>query len=405
MRGASPGHGSRVIAGSLVVAQTAFAFVLLMGAGLLLRSFANMLAVDPGFDPRQLINVRIAVPADKEKTFPPRLEKALDEIPGLRVSLASSTPFVFVPHYQVSMPLDSVGLRDYSIPSGAAQPSAYHSGVSLSYLSTMHIPLREGRWFREADTARRHAVVVDEGFENRYFRGRSAIGQRIVLNSGIPQNEDDWLQIVGVVGNVRHNGIEDKSGLPFVYEPFSQVPLYGTMSVFVRTNRPVAEIADLMRNTVTAIDPAIPIVEIAPMARVIGESLGDRRGLVQLIGAFAGIALLLSAVGIYGVLAYDVSRRTKEIGVRTAIGATRWQIAVMVVRQGMRKTITGLTIGIIAAACLGRMITSLLFEVKPTDPLVYAAVSVGLLFVAAFACWLPARRAANVDPVVALRAE
>jgi predicted permease len=376
-----------------------------MGAGLLLRSFANVLAINPGFDPQQVINARIAVPADREKSFPPQLEAALDGIPGMEVSLASSTPFVFVPHYQVSMPLDSVGLRDYLIPSGAAQPSAYHSGVSLSYLMTMHIPLREGRWFNEADQVRRHAVVVDESFASRYFSGRHAVGQRLVLNGGTPQNENDWLEIVGVVGDVRHNGIDDKSGLPFVYEPFPHVPLFGTMSVFIRTDRAVSEVADLLRNKMAAIDPSLPLVQVATMDHVISESFGSRRGIVLLTAAFSGIALLLSAIGIYGILAYDVSRRTKEIGVRTAIGATRWQIASMVVRQGIGKTIAGLLIGFVATVMLGRFITSLLFEVKPTDPLVHGAVSLLMLFVATAACWLPARRATKVDPVVALRAE
>jgi predicted permease len=404
-RGMSSSHGARTAAGSLVVAQTAFAFVLLMGAGLLLRSFANMLAAEPGFDPHQVINARIAVPADKEKKLPPRLEEALGEIPGVEVALASSTPFVFVPHYQVSMPLDSVGLRDYAVSSGAPQPSAYHSGVSLTYLKTMRIPLRAGRWFKEEDKVRRHAVVVDESFARRYFPGGSAVGRRIVLNGGAPKKDDDWLEIVGVVGNVRHNGLEDKSGLPFVYEPLSQVPLYGTMSVFIRTDRPASEVANLLRNKVAAIDPTLPIVQIAPMAQVIGDSLERHRGIAQLIAAFGGIALLLSAVGIYGVLAYDVSRRTREIGVRSAIGATRGQIAWMVIRQGMQKTILGLFLGVIVTALLGRFISSLLFEIQPTDPLIYIAVSLGLVLVAFVACWLPARRAARVDPMVVLRTE
>ena len=405
VRGASSSRSARLMAGSLVVAQTAFAFMLLMGAGLLLRSFANIVAVDPGFDPHQVISARIAIPEEKEKMFPPKLDELLSEIPGITASLASSTPFVFVPHYQVSMPLDSVGLRGYTLPVGAAQPSVYHGGVSPSYLATMHIPLREGRWFTEADKVRRHAVVVDENFANRYFPAHSPIGQRLVLNSGTPEKEEDWLEIVGVVGNVPHNGIEDKSGLPFVYEPLPHVSLFGTMSVFIRSTRPMSEIADLLRSKVAAIDPTLPIVQIAPMSQVIGESFDGRRGIAQLIGAFAGTALLLSAVGIYGVLAYDVSRRTKEIGLRSAIGATRGQIAGMVLAQGMRKTIIGLLIGLIATSVLGRFAASLLFEVKPSDPLVYGAVSLVLLSVASVASWLPARRAVKIDPMIALRTE
>jgi predicted permease len=404
-RGTSQNRTSRAASGVLVVMQTAIAFVLLMGAGLLLRSFFNAVAVKPGFDPRQLINARIAVPADKERSFPPRLEQALSEIPGIDVSLASSTPFVLIPHYQVSMQLDAFGLRAYPLPAGAPQPSIYRGGVSLSYLRVMHIPLLQGRWFNESDKLNPRTTVVDESFANRYFPGRSAIGQRIVFNSAPPGKEEDWLEIIGVVGNVRHNGIEDRSGLPFAYMPLSQMSLYGTMSVFIRTDRSLAEVSGLLRKKIAAIDPTLPIVAIEPMAGVINESLGNRRGIVQLIGSFAGLALLLSAVGIYGVLSYDVSRRTKEIGVRSAVGATRAQIAGMVIRQGMKKTILGLLIGLAGAATLSRFATSLLFEVKPNDPSIYAAGAAVLLAVAFLATWIPARRAAKVDPVIALRAE
>ena len=404
-RGISPNRASRLTSGALVVMQTAFAFVLLMGAGLLLRSFFNAVAVKPGFDPRQLINARIAVRTDKEKSFPPRLEQALSEIPGIDVSLASSTPFVLIPHYRVSMQLDAFGLRDYPLPAGAPQPSIYRGGVSLSYLKVMHIPLRQGRWFNESDELHPRTTVVDESFANRYFPGRSAVGQRIVFNSAPPGKEEDWLEIIGVVGNVRHNGIEDRSGLPFAYMPLSQMSLYGTMSVFIRTDRSLAEVSGLLREKVAAIDPTLPIVAIVPMGEVINESLGNRRGIVQLIGSFAVLALLLSAVGIYGVLSYDVSRRTKEIGVRSAIGATRSQIAGMVIRQGMQKTILGLWIGVVGAATLSRFAASLLFEVEPNDPSIYAAGAAVLLAVAFLATWIPARRAAKVDPVIALRAE
>jgi cell division protein FtsX len=248
-------------------------------------------------------------------------------------------------------------------------------------------------------------VVVDESFARRYFAGRNAVGQRLVLNAPPPQKDEDWLEIVGVVGNVRHNGVEDKSGQPFLYLPLTQTPFYGMMSVLVRTARPVSEVVALLREKVTALDPELPVYATEPLTGVISDSVSNRRGIMLLLGSFAGIALLLSAVGIYGMLAYEVARRTREIGIRSALGATRPQVVALILRQGLWKTGLGVIAGLAGAAALSRFLTSLRFEVQPIDPLVYAAVAVLLTAVAAAASWLPARRAAKVDPVIALRAE
>jgi predicted permease len=404
-RGTSAGRGSQALGSVLVVAQIAFALVLLTGAGLLMRSFANVLAVEPGFDPQQVIGARIAVPPNKEKSFPPRLEAALREIPGVEASLATATPFLLVPPYQVSMPLGAFHLREYPLPAGMSLPSVFYCGATPSYLKTMRIPLREGRWFSESDMGKGRAVVVDESFAKRYFAGRSALGQRLVLNGSPPQKDEDWLEIVGVVSNVRHNGVEDDSGQPFLYVPLTQMPFYGTMSVLIRTARPMSEVVALLREKVAAIDPGLPVYGAEAMKGVIRDSFSNRRGIMVLLASFSGIALLLSALGVYGMLAYDVSRRTREIGIRSAIGATRPQIAALILCQGLWKAGLGVVAGLVGAVVLSRFITSLLFAVKPTNPFVYAAVSLLMLMVAALACWLPARRAARVDPMVALRAE
>jgi putative ABC transport system permease protein len=404
-RGTAAGRSSQAVGSALLVAQVAFALMLLTGAGLLIRSFANVLAVDPGFDPQQVIGARIAVPANKEKSFPSRLEAALREIPGAESSLATATPFLLVPPYQVSMPLGAVELREYALPSGMSLPSVFYCGATPSYLKMMRIPLLEGRWFSESDMAKGRAVVVDESFSKRYFPGRGAVGQRLVLNGPPPQKDEDWLEIVGVVGNVRHNGVEDKSGQPFLYLPLTQTPFYGMMSVLIRTSRPVAEVVALLREKVATIDPELPVYAAEVLAGVISDSVSNRRGIMLLLVSFAGIALLLAAVGIYGMLAYDVSRRTREIGIRSAIGATRRQIVMLILRQGLWKTGLGVIAGLAGAVALSRFVTGLLFEVQPIDHLVYPAVVLLLTVVAAAASWLPARRAANVDPAVTLRAE
>ncbi|HUJ44367.1 MAG TPA: ABC transporter permease, partial [Opitutaceae bacterium] len=241
-RGLSADGGTRAKGGALVVTQVAFALVLLSGAGLLVRSFAKVLAVEAGFDPQQVLSTRIAVPKDKEKSFPPRLEAALRAIPGIESSLATATPFLLVPPFNVSMPLGAIVLRGYALPTGQSLPSVYYCGVTPTYLETMRIPLRAGRWFNESDLAHGRVVVVDEGFAHRYFAGRSAVGQRLVLNAPPPAKDEDWLEIVGVVGNVRHNGVEDRSGQPFIYLPLTHTRLDGMMSVLIRTARPASEV-------------------------------------------------------------------------------------------------------------------------------------------------------------------
>ncbi len=404
-RGASAGRAMRLTSGSLVAAQVAFALILLTGAGLLIRSFANVLAVEPGFDPRNVIAARIAVPKEKEHTFPPRLAAALEKIPDVKVSLASTTPFLLVPPYDVSMALGAFTLRNYALPAGASQPSIYYCGASPSYLDTLRIPLRAGRWFNDFDMEHGHAVVVDETFAERYFPGHSALGRRLVINAPPPAKDEDWLEIIGVAGNVRHNGVEDATGQPFAYLPLTQMPLYGELSVLFRTERAPSEVLPILRETVRAVDPELPIDQAGRLADIMSDSFSNRRGIMMLLAAFAAIALLLSAIGIYGVLAYDVAQRTREIGIRGALGATGGQIAGLIVRQGIGRTALGIAIGLAGASALSRFMGSLLFEATAIDPVVYGTVVAVLASVALVACWLPARRAARVDPVIALRSE
>jgi putative ABC transport system permease protein len=402
-RSASTSKGVRTISSTLVVVQVAFALILLTGAGLLIHSFAKAAAIDPGFNPRQMVAARVALPASYRPNngigkFQERLLLALRELPGVAVSMATATPF------ETGLPINAFGLRDVDLPPGASQPGAFHLGASPSYLEILHIPLREGRWFNDADTATsRRVFVVDESFAQKYFPGKSAVGRHLVFG-GPPAKPEDWPEIVGVVGNVRHNGVEEESGNPFLYHPLTQTPS-GEFSILLRSARPEAEVIGLLRRKIAEIDPALPVFKVASMSNVISARLNNRRAIMILLVSFAAVALLLAAIGIYGVLAYDVSQRTREIGIRGAIGATRQQITALILRQGLWKAIIGLVVGLGGALLLSRYLATLLFDMTPTDPVAYLVVTLLLLGVAILASYLPARRAARIEPIIALRSE
>jgi putative ABC transport system permease protein len=402
-RGASTSKGVRTISSALVIVQVAFALILLTGAGLLIHSFARATAIDPGFDPRQMIAARVALPGTYRQDngigkFQERLLLSLREIPGVAVSIATATPF------ETGLPINAFGLREVVLPPGASQPGAFHLGASPTYLETLHIPLREGRWFNDTDTSSsRRVFVVDESFAEKYFPGASAVGQHLTFGPP-PAKPEDWPEIIGVVGNVRHNGVEEKSGNPFLYHPLTQTPS-GQFSILLRSARPEAEVVAVLRRKIAEIDPALPVFNAASMSNVISTRLNNRRAIMILLVSFAAVALLLAGIGIYGVLAYDVSQRTREIGIRGAIGATREQIVALILRQGLWKASIGLVFGLGGALLLSRYLATLLFEMKPTDPLAYLVVTLLLLGVAILASYLPARRAARIDPIIALRSE
>ena len=403
-RGASGSAGVRALSSCLIVGQVAVAIVLLTGAGLLIHSFMKAISVEPGFEPNGVITGRIAIPQahraadDAARTLRERIEQALTEIPGV-----SSVAFSFAVPFQGGLPINALTLAEDTLPSGAAQPGAFITTVSPQYLETLRLRLVEGRFFEPADTQPgRRVFVVDETFAKKYFPGKSALGGRFSFG-GRPENDADWPTIVGVVRNVPHNGVEERSGNPFVYSVLGGRP--GGLTLFVRTTRPEQEMIGLMREKLRAIDPAIALFDTGTVSHFIQTSFNQRRAIMLLLGSFAGLALFLSALGIYGVLAYDVSQRTREIGVRGAIGATHHQIIGLIMRQGIWKTALGLVLGLIGAVLLSRYLRTLLFDLSPTDPRAYAIVSVVLLAVAALASYLPARRAAKINPIEALRVE
>jgi putative ABC transport system permease protein len=404
-RSASGGRGVRALSSILVTGQVAIALVLLCGAGLLIHSFANAVSVNPGFDPKNLVIGSIALPSaynDKAKAaaFELKLTDALKEIPGVDgAALATGIPF------EGNLPINALTLKDSLLPPNSSQPGAFQVGVSPDYFRTLHIQLMKGRYLDETDTAKdaRNAYIVDELFEQRFFPGHSALDGHFTFG-GPPKKDSDWPVIVGVARNVPHNGIEDKTNNPFVYYPIAMFPP-GGLNIIVRSTRPVADVVSGMREKLRAIDPSIPLFETGTMQKAIDGSVDGRRAVMLLLGGFAALALFLSAIGIYGVLAYDISQRTREIGIRGAIGATRRQIVGLIMVQGLWKTGIGLAVGLVAAALLSHYMASMLFELKPSDPWAYLAVSALLAIVAAAACYIPARRAARIDPITALRTD
>jgi predicted permease len=403
-RGASGGRGVRALSSMLVMGQVAVALVLLSGAGLLIHSFANAILVSPGFDPRNVVVGTAALPSayrakEKAAALQRQLVRSLGEIPGVdNAALSTGVPF------EGGLGVLALTLKDSALPRDTPQPGAFLVGVSLEYFRTLRIPLLEGRLLDETDVASgRQVFVVDETFARKYFPGRSAVGGHFTFN-GPPEKESDWPVIVGVVRNVPHNGVEDKSGNPFVYYPLLQTQPGGVV-ILARTPRPVSDVMAAIREKLRAIDPSIPLFDTKTAQGAIDESFSHRRAVTLLLAAFAGLALFLSAIGIFGVLAYDISQRTRELGIRGAIGASRRQIVGLVMRQGLWKTGVGLVVGLACAIPLSRYTASMLFELKPSDPWAYALVCLLLGAVAAAASYLPARRAARIDPIEALRAE
>ncbi len=404
-RGASSGRGVRALSGVLVIAQVAVALILLTGAGLLIHSFAEALRVDTGLDETNVVTARIALTRehrasdDAANKIRERLLQAMREIPGVTsVALSFSTPF------QGGLPINAFTLETDTLPPGSPQPGAYRVIVTPGYLDTLGLKLVDGRFYEDADLAPdRRLFVVDQSFARKFFPKGSAIGGRFSFG-GRPDKPEDWSVIIGVVKDVPHNGVEEKSGNPFIYQVMQGGRPAG-MTLFLRTTRPAADVVSALRNKVRAIDPALPLFEAGALQEAVDSSFDNRRAVMLLLAAFAILALFLSALGIYGVLAYDVSQRTREIGMRSAIGASRGQIAGLILRQGLWKGGIGVVLGLIGAALLSTSVTSLLFNVQPTDPAVYAAVSFVLIAVALLASYLPARRASRIDPLIALRDE
>jgi len=419
-RGTSAAGASLNLRAALVVSELALAVLLLVGAGLLIRSFNRLVDVSPGFQTQHLLTMELTLP---EKTYPDgapvqnfyrQLVASVETVPGIQAAGAVS-----------QMPLTdsytsgSVFFEDTSIPDIPKLPELGNlpymeidqRAATPEYFQAMEIPLVRGRLLGDADDASAALVaVVDTNFARRFWPDREALGQRVAIDTipNVKPGAPRWRTIVGVVGHVKHYSL-DVEGREQIYFPHRQ-PLYGVfaprdMTLAVRTSLDPASVTSAIREQVLAIDKGLPLYNIATMDQLVANSVAQPRLNLSLLVAFALLALALAAVGVYGVMAYAVTHRTQEFGIRMALGASPADVLKQVFREGGRLAAWGLGLGLIAALALTRLMASMLYGVKPSDPLSLGVAAALLAVVAFAACYIPARRATRVDPLVALRYE
>jgi predicted permease len=396
----SAGQGTGATRATLVVAETALALVLLVGAGLLVKSFARLREVNPGFSADNVLTAQLALPATRypdaaaRRVFWERLLDRVKQLPGVTAAgLTSAVPF------NGMSGSGSYSIVGYNPPQGEAQPHGRQEIVGGDYFRAMQIPLVAGRLFTDADAADSPRVlVIDQVLVKRYFSERSPLGRQI--RRGGPASPA--YTIVGVVGTINSIDLGEPVTKERLYYPVAQQPI-ASMGLMVKTRIDPRTLVAQVRASVAAIDPEQPIAEVRTMDEWMARSLEGRRAPMLLLALFGAVALTLSAIGIYGVLAFGVAQRAREFGIRQALGAEPRAILALVLGQGMRTAAVGVVVGLAAAAALTRYLQSLLFAVGAYDVPVYAGVTLLLLGVAAAACYLPARRATRVAPTVALR--
>jgi len=399
------------VRGLLIVAEVALSLMLLVGAGLLIRSFARLRGVDPGFDVNHLLAVRLSLPAkrysssESVKIFYDKLAPRIAALPGIEEVSAVS-----------ALPLSGMIARtEFTIaghpPASASEvPAAQHRWVGPSYFHTMRIPLIRGRDLTDRDND--HApgvVVIDQALQRRFFGAQDPLGAHVLINMGDGNPVRDY-EVVGIADDVKHTGLTDLP-TPTIYGPIPQAPksavpfLANNLSLVVRTGIDSEPLAATVRNELRNVDVDVATSGVKPMGQFLAASVAARKFNLELLVTFAATALLLAAAGLYAVIAYLVAQRTREIGIRLALGAAPRDVLRLMVGHGMKLTLLGVAIGFIGAMAVTRLMVSLLFAVTPTDAVTFIIAAAGLILVALVACYIPARRATKVDPLVALRYE
>jgi len=393
---------------ALIVSEVALSLVLLIGAGLLIQTLFQIFQQYSILEPEKILTMRTVLPREKYKEPQQRnyyFQQVLERVEHL--------PGVVSAGYTTSVPLSWKGGTNGFYPEGLQSPipgmayDANHRQVTANYLQTMNIPLRHGRFFAQNDNEQSVPVaIVNETMARQYWPGENALGRRFKL--GDPDDKEaPWIQIVGIVADIRQMGLDEpvKAEMYFPYQQIKGQPWYTPRDLVIRTSGDTSSLVGAVRQVIREVDPDQPVSNVATMAELLGTEASQRRmGMIMLV-AFAVLALLLASIGIYGVLAYFVTQHTNEIGLRMALGATRANILFLVLKKGMGLTLLGVVIGVAVALGATRLMSSLLFGVKAADPLTFTAVPLLLASVALLACYLPARRATKVDPLVALRYE
>jgi putative ABC transport system permease protein len=390
----------------LVVSQVALALVLLIGAGLLIKSFSRLNEVNPGFRTDGVLTFQVTLAEGKSSPqkvhFIEQIVERLKSLPGVQAAAATDslplTDFarITVAEIEGRPPIDFSKLKPGEV-TPVSRPT-----VTLDYFNAMGIQLKNGRAFTLQD-ARPPAgsVIVNEAFEKHHFPGQSAVSKRIRLMAG--RAEARWQTVVGVVSDVRQSGLAGDVR-PEVYSPELE-DVGGELSFAIRVAGDPAGLVSAVRAAVAEVEPNQPLHNVMTMEQRLANTTTSRRLNTGLLGSFAAVALLLALVGIYGVMSYAVTQRRREIGVRMALGAQKSDVLGLIVLGGLRLALAGVVIGLIGAFALTRFLSSLLFDIQPTDPVTFLSVAVALTGVALLASWLPARRAARVNPMVALRHE
>ncbi len=399
-RGSSQGGRRAKFRSFLVVAEIGMALVLMTCAGLLIESFARLMQVNPGLSPKGVMTFPLTLPpvryprAQQQEAFYQQLLERVRAIPGVQAAGATSY-----------LPLSGSSRFGFVCPEGHAclgvgkDPVIATRQVSVGYFDVVRTPLLRGRVFNEKDIAGGlPVVVVNQTTAARYWPGQEAIGKHLANSRDQVQRE-----IIGVVADVKFGGLSAAT-TEEMYLPMAQVP-WPTMTLLVRSSAPPQPLVAAVRAKIAESDPDLPVTGILSMEEVVSTSVAQPRIIMQFVGVFAGFALLLAAIGIYGVMAYSVTTRKQEMGIRVALGARPADILRLVVGQGMRMTLIGVVLGVVASLALTRVLASLLFGMQATDPMVFSAAALVLVATAFLACYIPAHRATRVDPIIVLRYE
>lgn len=403
--GAGRGASQNRLRGLFVVAELALSLILLAGAGLMMKSLHLLLSVSPGFQPDRVLSMQMDLRTaqyDKDPAIRNFWQRVLDEVsalPGVQSASVGTNPPMTDRHSRTDITIEGMPL-----PKPGSFPHPDTHAISAGYFATMGIPLLTGRAFTQTDNENAPQVgIVNEKVAKEFFPNGNAVGKRFMFGHPSSTKPPQWVEIVGVVGDTKLYGLTNPARLE-IYVPFPQSPP-GHMNLLVKSAVDPAAMTSAIRSVVASIDKDQPIFAISTMNQFVNDSVSTRTFTLTLLGLFSGIALLLAAIGIYGVISYSVAQRTRDIGIRMALGASRKDVLQEVLGLGLRLTGIGVISGLIGALAVTRVLSSLLYGVHSTDAVTFTAMSLVLIVVALLASYLPARRAARVDPIVALRYE